>query len=128
MKTKGFFARVSVVLAIILVQSVAQDSQDLSANQMQNVVDSSANLGQDSNKNPRESNKNVKNTPPQTPPARGGASYDSPALAEGDKGGGLDLRESNANSSNSYFAPPPRAVFGTSGFSKPHRFSKKAFG
>ena len=103
MKTKGFFARVSVVLAIIFSQSLAQD---LSANQAQNVVDSSANLAQDSNKNPRESNKNVKNTPPQTPPARGGASYDSPALAEGDKGGGLDLRESNANSSNSYFAPP----------------------
>ena len=28
------------------------------------------------------------NTPPQTPPARGGAFYDSPSLAEGDKGGG----------------------------------------
>ena len=39
MKTKGFFARVSVVLAIVLAQSVAQDSQDLSANQMQNVAD-----------------------------------------------------------------------------------------
>ena len=43
MKTKGFFARVSVVLAIILAQSVAQDSQDLSANQAQNVADSSVN-------------------------------------------------------------------------------------
>ena len=69
MKTKGFFARVSVVLAIILVQSVAQD---LSVNQAQDLIDSSANLGQDSNKNPRKSNKNVKNTPPKTPSARGG--------------------------------------------------------
>lgn len=29
-------------------------------------------------------------TPPQTPPARGGASHLSPSLAEGDKGGGLE--------------------------------------
>ncbi|MGX2982400.1 3-deoxy-manno-octulosonate cytidylyltransferase [Helicobacter sp. 23-1045] len=30
----------------------------------------------------------AKNTPPQTPPARGGAFFVSPSLAEGDKGGG----------------------------------------
>ena len=30
----------------------------------------------------------AENTPPQTPPARGGAYIDSPSLAEGDKGGG----------------------------------------
>ena len=57
MKTKGFFARVSVVLAIVLAQSVAQDSQDLGANQRQ-----------DSNKISRESNTDSSNyafTPPQ---------------------------------------------------------------
>ena len=31
------------------------------------------------------------NTPPQTPPARGGAYSISPSLAEGDKGGGYDI-------------------------------------
>lgn len=58
MKTKGLFARVSVVLAIVLAQSVAQD---LGANQRQ-----------DSNK---------------------------------------ISRESNTDSSNYAFAPPPRAIF-----------------
>ena len=33
-----------------------------------------------------------KNTPPQTPPARGGAYFDSPSLAEGDKGGGYESK------------------------------------
>ena len=57
MKTKGFFARVSVVLAIVLAQSVAQDSQDLGANQRQ-----------DSNKISRESNTDSSNSAFAPPP------------------------------------------------------------
>ncbi len=57
MNFRGFFARVSVVLAIVLAQSVAQDSQDLGANQRQ-----------DSNKISRESNTDSSNYAFAPPP------------------------------------------------------------
>ena len=41
----------------------------------------------------RKNSPNIsKNTQPQTPPARGGAYFDSPSLAEGDKGGGYESK------------------------------------
>ncbi|MGX3010626.1 TonB-dependent receptor plug domain-containing protein [Helicobacter sp. 23-1044] len=108
----------SSLVSLAQNDKVEVDSRDSNVNKIQDFGANQRQDLSDSNKNLRES-KNAKNTPPQTPPARGGAYFNSPSqmragdsrklspsLAEGDKGGGLDSLKSNADSSNSTFAPP----------------------